>query len=272
VTAPAKNRPRVARANTMGGARPRNEADAYFTPEALAIAIAARVQEAFGSFSLVIEPSAGKGAFVRAARVLWPRSAIIAIEPHGGRHIDSVQPYESWHDTTWEDYNGFDSLPTTPGRRVLVLGNPPYNLPGEGRGDRPTTAERHVLLALDRVRDGDVLAFVLRAGFRSGKGRQERLFSSFPLRASWPVTPRPSFTRVGTDGSEYRVFVWVKGYSGPVDDTALLWTPERVVLTPEERAEHKARRLAQAARRVAKALAGASIRQLRAELRKRGAA
>ncbi len=210
-----------AAANTMGGERPRNDSDAYYTPDALALAIARRTQESLGYFNTVIEPSAGAGAFVRAARTVWGDSEIVAIEPDERSTPDAQA--DAWVGGTWENFEH----DLSDAGRVLVIGNPPYNLPGDGRGENPTTAERHVLLALDRMRDGGVLVFLLRLSFLSGGARIRRLHMQHPLAALWPVTPRPSFTLDGkTDGSEYGVFVWRKGYSGQCDLRPLVWLNE----------------------------------------------
>lgn len=203
--------------NTMGGERPRNEADAYYTPDALALAIARRVRGTFGDFGSVTEPSAGGGAFVRAAHQAFGPVWIHAIEPNA--NPITLLLAAALSRTTWEA-----ATHRTLGRN-LIIGNPPYNLPGDGKGDKPTTAERHVTIALDRMRDGDVLAFLLRLAFLGGGGRNERLHAKHPLAALWPVTPRPSFTGGGTDSSEYAVFVWRKGHVGACDLRPLGWTP-----------------------------------------------
>lgn len=213
--------------NTMNGDTPRVDNDAYYTPDALALAIARRVRVSFGDFGLVVEPSAGAGAFCRAARATWRGSYVVAIEPNDA----TLKPSEDGCDERWRGtWESADAAvrehilcATADEERTLVLGNPPYNLPGDGKGNKPTTAERHVLLALDRMRDGDVLAFLLRLAFAGGGGRIERLYEKHPLAALWPVTPRPSFTGGGTDASEYGVFVWVKGQRGPVDMRPLKW-------------------------------------------------
>lgn len=224
--------------NTMGGDTPRVDGDAYLTPDALALAIARRVREAFGGFGRrIVEPSCGEGAFVVAAAATWPRADIIFGDPNdpavvvASKRLTASGTWPShapvsgarWEQDFWTPELRSD--PRWGPERALVIGNPPYNLPGDGRGDKPTTAERHALLALDRMRDGDVLAFLLRLAFLGGGGRIERLHAKHPLAALWPVTPRPSFTGGGTDASEYAVFVWRKGHVGPCDLRPLRWSP-----------------------------------------------
>ncbi len=166
--------------------------------------------------------SAGAGAFVRAARTVWSAAEIVAIEPSD--RVTPAPQADAWAAGTWEDFKH----DLSDAGRVLVIGNPPYNLPGDGRGENPTTAERHVLLALDRMRDGGVLVFLLRLSFLSGGSRIRRLHAKYPLAALWPVTPRPTFTLDGkTDGSEYGVFIWRKSYSGQCDLRPLVWREEK---------------------------------------------
>lgn len=201
--------------NTMGGERPRNAADFYPTPDALALAIAQRIREEFGEVGQIVEPSAGAGAFVRAARAMWPGAWIQAIEP-GSRHGPAL--CEAGADVVrqliWEDAVG-RLIQASLGPN-LVLGNPPFSL-----------AEAHVRIALDRMRDGDVLALLLRASFLAGQARTRGLFAEAPPSHVWHVAPRPSFTGDGkTDGAEYAVVVWTKGQRGPYAGGWLQWQRE----------------------------------------------
>lgn len=202
----------------------RKEHDAYYTDPKLAQAICKRLKESIlpiTGVDVVIEPSAGEGAFVNAAYCELATNAkipsIIAIEPYY-----NGEPFHAdlFLKERWEDVK----LNISSAHKHLVLGNPPFNLPGDGKRDRPSTAERHVLLALERIPNGSYVAFLLRSSFHAGKGRIERLHSKHNLRALWPVTPRPSFSEDGkTDMAEYSVFVWEKGYEGLTDTTPLVW-------------------------------------------------
>lgn len=202
----------------------RKENDAYHTPQALADAICNRLKERIGTPDLIIEPSAGTGAFVKAARKTWHRDPfILAVEPHEATYsyetcADSVYD-ETWEETIKDLRAGPPILDQT-----LVVGNPPYNLPGDGHGGNPTTAERHIHLALDLLPSGAWAAFLLRASFVAGQGRYKRLYEDHPLKGFWPVLGRPSFTNDGkTDQMEYAVFFWQKDYRGPVDLEPLEW-------------------------------------------------
>lgn len=217
---------RMTTANTMGGARPRNDSDAYYTPQPLADAIARKLRETIGEIDLIIEPSAGVGAFVRAARATWPTAHIRAVEPfpRGSTGAD-WEVADTWESEAAAKICPAVSLPT------LIGGNPPYNLPGDGRGGAETTAERHVRLALERLGHADAttpqprwVAFLLRGSFLAGGSRIERLHERIGgLRYVWHVTPRPSFTGGGTDGAEYAMLVWQVGYRGPYEGGWLRW-------------------------------------------------
>lgn len=201
--------------NSMGGDRPRNADDAYFTPDALALAIAGRLAETIGRVKFVIEPSAGDGAFVRAAAATWPGAWIAAVEPNAGPDIEGADETQR---TTWEA-----SLARPGDGPTLILGNPPFLL-----------AEEHATLALDRLGHRAEeppepgtrhVAFLLRASFLAGGERTRRLHLGMGgLRYVWHVTPRPSFTLDGkTDGAEYAVLVWEAGWRGGYEGGWLEW-------------------------------------------------
>ncbi len=219
--------------NTMGGDRPRNADDAYYTPDALALAITARLRETIGPVDLIVEPSAGGGAFVRAALKAWPSTPIVGIEPNATNA--GISGAVSLLAATWEDAGAFvrDNLGAArflaevDGREpsVLILGNPPFLL-----------AEEHVRIALDRLGHGDAeepkprhLCFLLRASFLAGAARSKGLhMTTGGLRYVWHVAGRPSFTGNGkTDGAEYCVCTWQAGYRGPYEGGWLTWKVPR---------------------------------------------
>lgn len=169
--------------NVMNGTRPRNTDDAYFTPDALALAICQKLRTFIGHPGVVIEPSAGEGAFVRAVRETWPESFIVAVEPNGGAS-EGANVYSA---KTWEEYEA-------PQRADLIIGNPPFSL-----------AEEHIKLAISRARYS---CFLLRASFLAGRGRWEHLHRYGNLAHVWHVIGRPSFADGKTDAAEYAVLVW----------------------------------------------------------------
>lgn len=194
--------------------RPRNARDAYYTPDPLALAICARVAELMADDppGEVIEPSAGRGAFVRAARATWPAANVIAVELEPaigelqGAGATSVIAAD-WLGSVWK-------FATNRGRaRRLVLGNPPWGK----LGDIQSQAEAHVFASLSTLGAGDVLAFLLRLSFLGGVRRARALYSQPGLRALIPIAPRPSFTNGGNDMAEYAAFVWQAGFRGPAE-------------------------------------------------------
>lgn len=191
--------------------------DFYATPDPLALAICSYLYDEVGCFRWIVEPSAGHGAFVRAARSVWPDAGILAVdvaperlealERAGATRVDIVDWPEraaaGWY------YLG----PTDP---LLIVGNPPYR-----------SAEEHVRAALASMREGDDLAFLLRINFLGSLDRVA-LWNDTPLVEVVPIAPRPSFTGGGTDGTEYAIFRWRKGYNGPAYlRRPLVWRKER---------------------------------------------
>lgn len=116
--------------------------------------------------------------------------------------------FESWTEPCEKAYIGAPSVmkPTGRQRWTSKWGFVPI---------MESCAELHVRRALQTVRPGGVVAFVLRENF---KGSFERmpLWARYPY--AWDVTlvPRPSFTEGGTDSCEYGLFVWVKPMRGQI--------------------------------------------------------
>lgn len=208
--------------NTMGGETPRASGDAYPTPDRLAQAIANRLVSAIGDVDLVVEPSAGDGAFVVAAQAAWGQSVRVhAVEPIANAAVHRMSSnFVSSEASTWEAAEQAGKL-LGESVRSLILGNPPYML-----------AELHVRLALERLGHNVALepkpkwlAFLLRASFLAGGKRSEGLHMQVGgLRYVWHVVGRPSFTSDGkTDGAEYACLVWQAGWRGPYEGGWLTW-------------------------------------------------
>lgn len=192
----------------------RREQDCYNTPDALALAICQRL----GKYVVpahVVEPSAGSGAFVRAARATWPGVSVDAIEPNEPQAlveecrrpgVMSAKPVTRWRER-WEDWD-HELAPLT-----VVLGNPPFSL-----------AEAHIRLALQRLPDQTgYLCLLLRGSILASQGRVRGLWREHPPRFVWHVAPRPSFTEGGTDMAEYVVVTWAKGWHGDYAGSWLEW-------------------------------------------------
>lgn len=183
----------------------RIEADNYPTPDALAAAICEKLAAYIPPPDRILEPSAGEGAFVRAARATWARSAIYALdirEECRAPCCDGGAVFFARQDATSAAVST-SGVPLFRGGVSLVVGNPPYS-----------GAEKHVAAARSWLARGGHLAFLLRLSFLGSAGRAERLWSKPGLRYLAPINPRPSFINGTSDNSEYAVFVWQEGYAG----------------------------------------------------------
>ena len=197
----------------------RIDLDAYFTPEALAVALVERVAALMPTAPAVIwEPHCGGGAFVRAAHACWGGAAeIVAFDITPTRRA-AVEPLARFE---WMDWLG--QLPGVSLKRAdLIIGNPPY-----------TGAADHVERAVERVAPGGFVAFLLRAAFLSSAERLRGVSASGPtgrgLHSVHFIAPRPSFTGTGSDNSEYALCVWQRGNLAPATVGApLFWVqPKR---------------------------------------------
>ncbi len=197
--------------------------DAYQTPDQLAVAICDRLHRVVTSPSEIMEPSAGAGAFVRAARARWPDAHVAAVDIDPGYRGALEQA--GAHIVLADDWTVFAralaNMQAEDGPERLVLGNPPFR-----------QAQAHVEAALEWLRDGDRLAFLLRINFLGAKERVS--FWRRPgLEWMAPIAPRPSFGlnkhgKPGSDGTEYAVFCWRKGFRGsPRIARPITWQPPR---------------------------------------------
>lgn len=200
--------------------------DFYPTDPRLCDAICAKLRSAIGSADCIVEPSAGDGSFVRAARKQWPHSLVLAVEPFRPPELLDRAGADLIDSRTWEAHEWISHRENT-----LILGNPPFDL-----------AERHVALAMERLGHATLLrdrylAFLLLSSFAHGEERFRTLFHDKPsvtlfgpggavggLRYFWPLVQRPSFQADGaSDGRDYAVFVWQCGYRGKPEMDWLSW-------------------------------------------------
>jgi hypothetical protein len=189
---------------------PRRPSDDYQTPLRLAQAICKRLSEVIPPPKEVIEPSAGIGHFVVAARECWPDASITAVELREackgqleGRGANRVIF------DTWESVN-LEKVPIP----ELIVGNPPYEL-----------ALSHLELALKRVKPGGHVALLLRMAFLNSQERVRELWDKKKgFRYLLPLAQRPSFTGDGkSEHSEYACYVWEPGYKGNAEILPHLW-------------------------------------------------
>lgn len=194
----------------------RRDHDAYFTPEPLAAYLVQRlVSDGFWRGGTVVEPSAGRGSFVRAITMTTPcPSKVFAVDVDRVR-CDELQALPI------EATGGIMVLPTCcdfsdfGGSYDLILGNPPYNL-----------AETHARHALSlRSRFGAV-AFLLRLAFFESKERID-FWDEHPASKVYVLSERPSFTGGKTDNSAYGFFVWANWHRGPTELEVISWKSSR---------------------------------------------
>lgn len=180
----------------------------YYTPPTVAAALVDTLY--LRPESIVLEPHVGGGAFVEA---LYDRSGAEALD----LRIDAmdIDPEAAGLKLVNGAIVG-DFLTVDPPRRPdVVCGNCPY---GPGRG----TAERHVRRALEVVKPGGTVAFLLRMGFLES---QERIpfWQEYPVRVVYVLSERPGFEGTTTDSASYGWFIWERGYTGASELRWLSW-------------------------------------------------
>jgi len=176
----------------------RLEGDRYYTPAPVALALCRRLRELGISPQQIIEPHAGLGAFVDAARATWPESYILAVDiddklecPNSSRSVMG------------------NSLHIT-GKFDLVLGNPPYR-----------DAEKHATHALrSLIKPNGAVAFLVRLSFLSSRKRSMMLVGHRPSHV-FVLQERPSFTQDGGhDMVDYAFILW---RGKPAEECVLDW-------------------------------------------------
>lgn len=209
----------------------RKPLDQYYTEPDLAVAICRRIAAMYpmisgstsnGKGPTILEPSAGRGAFVLAADAVWPASWIDAVELDPDNIEDIRRAGASG--VQQRDFLTFERAPVSPGATYgavprpvgydLIIGNPPY-----------ATAHEHIGHALKLLAPTGVLAFLLRLNLLS-----TRRFNELAVRPSsvLPIIPRPSFTGGGTDMTEYAVFIYTSDLAPTRLLQPLIWREKGV--------------------------------------------
>lgn len=175
----------------------RIEGDRYMTPAPLAKFLVESVLLDDGWLSRdrpyrILEPHAGKGAFVRAIRRAMPAAHITA--------NDSVDAVGRWFERGADDARVGDFL-RMDGYFDAAIGNPPYS-----------TAEAQVRHSIKLTpKDGGIVAFLLRLGFLESKDRI-KFWKRYRPAAVYALSERPSFNDGGTDQTAYGFFIWKRGW------------------------------------------------------------
>jgi len=182
----------------------------------------------------VLEPHVGGGAFLAAALAMEKRfnvyHRLYAMDLDPGAAGLAIARSEGG----WAGVGDFLSLrpPVSPD---IVIGNPPYSIPGperecdkcrirspqcprcKGTGlwrPKPVAvAHLHIHRALDVVAPGGHVAYLLRLGIIEGRVRYP-LFRDTPPRAIFALSTRPSFDGEGNDQTSYGFFWWQQGWKG----------------------------------------------------------
>lgn len=214
--------------------------DLYITPHKVALKICLWLKENTDKLGLrvnyILEPSAGHGDFVCAAREVWPEAFI-----HANEIQERLVPKEEMRQyllavakaksqakkdkkladaaiaavplpipslDTVAVLRGAGASNATMGNFLavspvfkfdLILGNPPYS---QGGG-----AEAHVRHALEMLEPWGILSQLLKMHFR-GAAERMGFWREFPFKADPPIVARPDFTGDGRDTVEYTNYVW----------------------------------------------------------------
>jgi hypothetical protein len=176
----------------------RDTLDRYYTPPEVALTCTrwlATVPE-LGAPRVVVESAAGGGAWIVAAREVWPQARTVGydLDPRA----QGLYLCDEGHHADWLAVEP----PRSGARRgALVLGNPDYR-----------QAEAHVRQSL---RHAESVAYLLRLGFLSSQARRP-MWQEHPPTVVGVLPKRPSFTGNGkTDGADYAVFVWTRAGGPP---------------------------------------------------------
>lgn len=217
-----------------------------YTPNELAVAVCKLVKDKYDPHGVlsrpgaaILEPTAGKGAFVLAAHQVFPTAWIDACEIFDEREAlakagaGSVLIVDFLDDSE----KGF-KLATTATGYDLVLGNPPFK-----------QAEAVVRKGIRLLRMGDREIHETSGGMPTGnveripapaihamlinmtfEGTAERIefWKQHPNYTSHTVIPRPSFSGAGSsDRMEYKIYVWHPGGQGKAGEPLVWREPKR---------------------------------------------
>ncbi len=173
------------------GARGQEQRGAFYSPDALALAICGMLKAEGIEPGSILEPGCGGGAFLRAAARTWPQASLLGVDL-----LPACRgPGKVLKQDLFKVRGAFD----------LVLGNPDFGI-----------AEAAVRHGLSLLAPGGHLAFLLLASFEETIGRVP-LFADFPLWLRQMIAQRASFTDDGqTDQRAYATFVWKHGARGRV--------------------------------------------------------
>lgn len=171
--------------------------DRYYTPDALAAALLAKILPP--TPTTVLEPHGGGGAFIRAAKA--HKHTVLSLDLDPGADLSGADAC-----LTGTDYIT-TPLPSS-WAPDWVVGNPPY----KGWVDHAEKA----------LRDAPNVAFLLRLAALESRKRYD-FWQQNPLARLIVLAERPAFTGQGTDSCAYAFFVWQQHHIGPFLGEILSW-------------------------------------------------
>jgi hypothetical protein len=155
----------------------------------------------------ILEPSAGTGNFVGAARSQWPGAFIQAVDtqPRSGACCEAGANGFAQRDVVeWAKEQPQEDF-------SLILGNPPFS-----------RAAEHIAALKPLLRPSGCLAFYLRISFFEWTRKRTLFWRDHPLWAFAPIAQRASHYSGGTDSVIGGLFVW-RHYAGNLLLPAVAW-------------------------------------------------
>lgn len=199
--------------------------DAYYTPDPVALGCARLIARHIrpATPAVVVEPSVGGGAWVRAVGEVWPDARTVTndLDPaaeahHHGDWLDESHRYTVMLGARWTPRHptGLDPQPGP----VAIVGNPPYHdvadqirATVDAIRDCPGGSWCAMLLPLPVVGQSEDRATLWRAGYTP--------------HAMICLSRRPSFVSVATgigrhSSSDYAIYHWGRAARVPTDPIA----------------------------------------------------
>lgn len=186
----------IKRKAVTGGAR--HELDKFYTLPAVADSCVSKVRRLFSEADLIVEPSAGDGAFLGALEFLGDRVKAFDLVPEDVRVVR-----QDWFDVTREMLGDPSKL--------AVVGNPPF-------GVRSDLAKRFIKHSVDL--GAETIAFLLPRTFSKISNQSVRLFpSEYRLVVEDDVRDNAFMLEGSGFHIPVRWFVWTKneGFMTGVD-------------------------------------------------------
>lgn len=213
--------------------------DTYHTPYELALYVTQNfiAPRLYRKPELILEPHCGRGAWVRAARRVWPKATIVAydmLEEHVENGKAAGADMVHLQDFLKTEVQDPEDSPD------LILGNPPYGRPkfdeqGElvvskktGKPIFEPIAHEHVAHACDLIGTiGGACFFLLNPLILTGFDRVETWRRAGNPATLGVLSPRPSFTGGNSDSVTYTMIGWGEGIRAHKPIETIYWREEK---------------------------------------------